>query len=61
MIRHSRIAALLPSMTLVLFTGGAAFGGFAAADEQKLQPGDARHDFMKNCLKSAHASAPAAS
>jgi hypothetical protein len=30
------------------------------ADDQKLQPGDARHDFMKNCLKSAHAAAPAA-
>jgi hypothetical protein len=91
MIRHSRIAALLPSMTLILCTGGAAFSDFAAADEapppatapgnnasdrhhdpawaackkqaddQKLQPGDARHDFMKNCLKSAHTSAPAAS
>jgi hypothetical protein len=23
------------------------------ADDQKLQPGDARHDFMKNCMKSA--------
>ena len=23
------------------------------ADDQKLPPGDARHDFMKNCLKSA--------
>jgi psiF repeat len=23
------------------------------ADDQKLQPGDARKDFMKNCLKSA--------
>jgi Spy/CpxP family protein refolding chaperone len=31
------------------------------ADDQKLQPGDARRDFMKNCIKSAHASAPAAS
>jgi len=29
------------------------------ADEQKLAPGDARRDFMKNCLKSAHGSAPA--
>jgi psiF repeat len=92
MLRHSRIAALLSSMTLILGTGGAvSFSGFAAADEapppatapgndasgrhhdpawaackkqaddQKLQPGDARHDFMKNCLKSAHAAAPAAS
>ena len=31
------------------------------ADDQKLERGDARRDFMKNCLKSAHASAPAAS
>jgi psiF repeat len=31
------------------------------ADDQKLEPGDARRDFMKNCLKSAHASPPAAS
>jgi hypothetical protein len=23
------------------------------ADDQKLQPGDARKDFMKNCMKSA--------
>jgi psiF repeat len=91
MIRRSRIAALLPSMTLVLCAGGAALSSVAAADEtpppatapgndasarhhdpawaackkqaedQKLQPGDARRDFMKNCLKSAHASAPAAS
>jgi hypothetical protein len=30
------------------------------ADDQKLQPGDARRDFMKNCVKSAHGSAPAA-
>jgi hypothetical protein len=29
------------------------------ADDQKLQPGDARRDFMKNCVKSAHGSAPA--
>ena len=28
------------------------------ADDQKLPPGDARHDFMKNCLKSAKSSAP---
>jgi hypothetical protein len=89
MIRRSRIAALLPSMALVL-CAGAALSGFAAADEtpppaaapgnnasdrhhdpawaackkqaddQKLQPGDARRDFMKNCVKSAHAAAPAA-
>jgi hypothetical protein len=33
------------------------------ADDQKLQPGDARRDFMKNCMKSAKNSgtAPAAS
>jgi hypothetical protein len=31
------------------------------ADDQKLQPGDARRDFMKNCLKSAHGAAPATS
>jgi hypothetical protein len=26
------------------------------ADDQKLQPGDARHEFMKNCMKSAKGS-----
>jgi hypothetical protein len=31
------------------------------ADDQKLQPGDARRDFMKSCLKTAHGSAPATS
>ncbi len=31
------------------------------ADDQKLEPGDARRDFMKNCVKSAHAAAPAPS
>jgi hypothetical protein len=31
------------------------------ADGQKLQPGAARRDFMKSCMKSAHAPAPAAS
>jgi hypothetical protein len=92
MIQHSRTAALLPSLALVLCTSGAvALSGIAAADDapppatapgndasgrhhdpawaackkqaddQKLQPGDARHDFMKNCLKSARAAAPAAS
>jgi hypothetical protein len=30
------------------------------ADDQKMQPGDARRDFMKTCMKSAHAAAPAA-
>jgi hypothetical protein len=30
------------------------------ADDQKLERGEARRDFMKNCLKSAHATAPAA-
>lgn len=31
------------------------------ADDQKLQPGDARHEFMKTCMKSAKsASAPPA-
>jgi hypothetical protein len=30
------------------------------ADDQKLEPGDARHDFMKNCMKSAPTPAPAA-
>jgi hypothetical protein len=28
------------------------------ADDQKLEPGDARRDFMKNCMKSAHTAAP---
>jgi hypothetical protein len=27
------------------------------ADDQKLQPGDARHEFMKTCMKSAKSSA----
>jgi len=31
------------------------------ADDQKLQPGDARRDFIKNCVKSAHGSPPATS
>jgi psiF repeat-containing protein len=26
------------------------------ADDQKLQPGDARHEFMKTCMKSAKSS-----
>jgi hypothetical protein len=30
------------------------------ADDQKLEPGDARRDFMKNCMKSAPTPAPAA-
>jgi hypothetical protein len=29
------------------------------ADDQKLQPGDARHEFMKNCMKSAKGSGTA--
>jgi hypothetical protein len=29
------------------------------ADDQKLQPGDARHEFMQNCLKSAKSSGTA--
>jgi hypothetical protein len=31
------------------------------ADDQKLERGDARRAFMKNCVKSAHASAPSSS
>jgi psiF repeat len=31
------------------------------ADDQKLAPGDARKEFMKNCVKSAKSTAPAAS
>jgi Spy/CpxP family protein refolding chaperone len=31
------------------------------ADDQKLQPGDARREFMKNCMKSAKGDAPPAS
>ena len=31
------------------------------ADDQKLQPGDARREFMKTCLKSAHPAPPPAS
>jgi len=31
------------------------------ADDQKLQPGDARRDFMKNCVKSPPSTPPAAS
>ena len=30
------------------------------ADDQKLEPGDARHEFMKNCMKAAKEAAPAA-
>jgi hypothetical protein len=30
------------------------------ADDQKMERGDARRDFMKNCVKSAHAAPPAA-
>ena len=30
------------------------------ADDQKLAPGDARHEFMKSCMKSSNASAPPA-
>ncbi|MGO9932956.1 MAG: hypothetical protein ACLPV8_14250 [Steroidobacteraceae bacterium] len=30
------------------------------ADDQKLAQGDARHDFMRNCMKSASTTAPAA-
>jgi len=28
------------------------------ADDQKLEPGDARRDFMRSCIKSAEATAP---
>ena len=28
------------------------------ADDQKLQPGDARREFMKTCMKSAKSAAP---
>jgi hypothetical protein len=31
------------------------------ADEQKLAPGDARHEFMKSCMKSAKESTPPSS
>jgi hypothetical protein len=31
------------------------------ADDKKLEPGDARKEFMRSCLKSAHGSAPASS
>jgi psiF repeat len=31
------------------------------ADDKKLEPGDARKEFMRNCVKAAHASAPPAS
>ena len=31
------------------------------ADDKKLEPGDARKEFMRNCVKAAHASTPAAS
>ncbi len=30
------------------------------ADDQKLEPGDARRDFMKTCMKSAKSSPPPA-
>jgi hypothetical protein len=31
------------------------------ADDQKLEPGDARREFMKNCVKSAKGATPPAS
>lgn len=31
------------------------------ADDQKIAPGDAHKEFMKNCIKSAKSTAPAAS
>ena len=31
------------------------------ADDKKLEPGDARKEFMKSCVKASHGSAPAAS
>jgi psiF repeat len=31
------------------------------ADDQKLEPGDARREFMKTCMKSAKSPAPATS
>ena len=31
------------------------------ADDKKLEPGDARKEFMKSCVKAAHDSAPATS
>ena len=31
------------------------------ADDQKLEPGDARKEFMKSCLKSGKSAAPGAS
>jgi hypothetical protein len=31
------------------------------ADDQKMAPGDARREFMKNCINSAKSTAPAAS
>ncbi len=31
------------------------------ADDQKLEPGDARKEFMKNCVKSAEGATPPAS
>jgi hypothetical protein len=31
------------------------------ADDQKLAPGDARHEFMKSCMKAAKDAAPPAS
>jgi hypothetical protein len=31
------------------------------ADDQKLEPGDARHEFMKNCMKSSNSAPPPSS
>ena len=31
------------------------------ADDKKLEPGDARKEFMRSCVKAAHGSTPAAS
>jgi hypothetical protein len=90
MIRLLKSSALLPALSLALFTSGTigfsagaiadeppppttpapdSGGGkrhnpaFAAckkqADDQKLSAGDARRNFMKNCMKSAQGTPPA--
>ena len=45
-----KLAAMIP-----------AWAAVQQADDQKIAPGDAHKEFMKNCINSAKSTAPAAS
>jgi hypothetical protein len=76
MIRLPTLSALLPALSLVLFTGATGVSAPALSDEppppptlaackkqaddQKLPAGSARRDFVKNCMKSVPTAPPAA-